>query len=418
MSLRQAEYAVSFRRSCLTAGRVEGAKAQVLEMAVAVVVAPAAILTLFFVAETIAGLRPTKGPTPLHRQVAATIVIPAHDEALVISATVAALRAEAPDEVNLLVVADNCRDSTAEIAASAGATVLVRDRPNQRGKGHALTFARAHLASAPPAAVIVIDADCRIDRRSLSALIDAALATGRPCQAINLLRPDRSAPPFVQVSNFAFMLRNLVRQRGLLRLTGGVHLTGTGMALSWPLFARARLGASNIVEDLAMGLDFVDAGEPPLLVPNATVWSAAASPRATIGQRERWEGGFLSNALPAGVRQLIAAIRQPSLARLAGALDLCVPPLALLAIVDLAVLAVAGVAALVGAGWWPFAAMAAASAMAAVAVALAWLREGRPYASARAIAQLPLYLIRKMPMYLRLFRQGAPRDWVRTDRDQ
>ena len=45
----------------------------------------------------------------------------------------------------------------------------------------------------------------------------------------------------VQLSSFAFLVKNLVRQRGLQRIAGKVHLTGTGMALPWRLFDQADL---------------------------------------------------------------------------------------------------------------------------------------------------------------------------------
>ena len=81
----------------------------------------------------------------------------------------------------------------------------------------------------------------------------------------------------MQVSNFAFMIRNLVRQRGLQRLAGRVHLTGTGMAFPWTLFADADLGGGSIVEDLNLGMSLAANGHPPILVEGATVWSPAAS---------------------------------------------------------------------------------------------------------------------------------------------
>src|SRR5205814_2969445 len=121
-------------------------------------------------------------------------------------------------------------------ARGAGAEVLVRNEPDHRGKGFALAAAREHLRRAPPDVVVVLDADCKMDGASLSALVGGAARTGRPCQAINLLAPDLSAGPMVQLSSFAFMVKNLIRQRALQRLADRTHLTGTGMALPWPIF--------------------------------------------------------------------------------------------------------------------------------------------------------------------------------------
>ena len=70
----------------------------------------------------------------------------------------------------------------------------------------------------------------------------------------------------MQISNFAFMIKNLVRQRGLERLAGRVHLTGSGMAFPWSTFAEANLGGANIVEDLALGIKLAEGGGGPMLV--------------------------------------------------------------------------------------------------------------------------------------------------------
>ena len=102
------------------------------------------------------------------------------------------------------------------------------------------------------------------------------------------------------------MIKNLVRQRALQRLAGRAHLTGTGMALPWPIFEQANLGGSNIVEDLALGLELAERSAPPMLVEEATVWSPAASAGGTLVQRRRWEGGFLATMLKTAPGALVA----------------------------------------------------------------------------------------------------------------
>src|SRR6266851_3722436 len=79
------------------------------------------------------------------------IVIPAHDEAALIADTVSSLRstlAESSFPFSVWVVADNCSDNTAELAAGHGARVLRRTDPLRAGKGYALAFFfdQRHLA--------------------------------------------------------------------------------------------------------------------------------------------------------------------------------------------------------------------------------------------------------------------------------
>ncbi|HEY9815376.1 MAG TPA: hypothetical protein V6D20_06195, partial [Candidatus Obscuribacterales bacterium] len=61
------------------------------------------------------------------------ILIPAHNEALGIGATLTDLIPQLETGDRLIVVADNCDDETATVARSQGATVLERFNADQRG---------------------------------------------------------------------------------------------------------------------------------------------------------------------------------------------------------------------------------------------------------------------------------------------
>ena len=67
---------------------------------------------------------------------------------------------------------------------------------------------------------MILDADCIPDAGTIERLAAAALRHGRPVPAVNLMRAGPDAGPIVQISNFAFMIKNLVRQRGLVRAGG------------------------------------------------------------------------------------------------------------------------------------------------------------------------------------------------------
>lgn len=384
---------------------------------VAILLAPFAVLTAFFTLEVVVGLgrmrtRPADGAPS-----SAVIVVPAHDEATVIGATLRSLMEAFGDRMRVLVVADNCSDETADEARKAGADVIERRDPERPGKGHALAFAAEHLAADPSQVLVVLDADCSTDAASLRALVDAAAQSNRPCQAVNLLRADLQASPLLQLSTFAFMLKNLVRQRGLQRLAGRVHLTGTGMAMPFAMFRASAQVRSSIVEDLALGLELAGSGRPPRLVPDACVWSSGSGERGTLIQRHRWEGGFVATALRHGPKAFARALVRADLRGMLAALDLMVPPLALFAILNLAVLAVASLLSLAsGASWWPVQAQLVLLALAVFAVFLAWVREGRHFVSLGVLARVPLYVLWKLPLYLGLARRGAPREWLRTGR--
>lgn len=376
----------------------------------AILLAPFAVLTVFFAVEVLAGLPMWSEEQRRLSGASAVIVIPAHDEELVIGETARRLTEALGDGMRVLVVADNCRDATADLARASRIEVIERNDPGLRGKGHALAFAVDHLTADPPGVLVVLDADCSIDTASLRALVENAAATGRPSQAINLLKPDRDASPLVQLSTFAFMLKNLIRQRGLQRLARRVHLTGTGMAMPFELFQASAHVRSSIVEDLALGLDLADQGRAPQLVTNAFVWSDSSTEQGTLIQRRRWEGGFLATAARYGPRTLLRG-------NVLAALDLMVPPLALFAALNVAALAVVAVLTLAfHADWWPVVVQTGLLALAGLAVFAAWLREGRRFVSLGVLARVPLYVLWKIPLYLGLARRGAPAEWLRTGR--
>lgn len=388
-----------------------------MTLILAIILAPFAVLMAFFAIEVLAGL-PSKPARSSGKSVAtAVIVIPAHDEAAVIGDTLKALVASLGAGMRILVVADNCRDNTAQLAREAKVEVIERWDTERRGKGYALAFAAEHLRSDPPDVFVVLDADCATDAASLRNLVGAAAVSGRPSQAINLLRPDRTASPLVQLSTFGFMLKNLVRQRGLQRLAGRVHLTGTGMAIPYELFETSARSRSSIVEDLALGLELAAAGHPSELVPNAAVWSGGSTEEGTMVQRRRWEGGFLSTGLRWGLREAGEGFARFRPRVLLAGLDLMIPPLALFALLNLLALIMSvAVSFTVGADWWPVLLHAVLLGFAILAVFAAWLVEGRRFISLGALARLPLYVLWKVPMYLRLARRGAPKEWLRTGR--
>jgi len=386
---------------------------------IALVVAPFTILTLCFAIEVLAGLKrlPTP-PTARARNVSAVIVIPAHDEASVLPSTLPTMLEAARGRARVLLVADNCSDRSADIARELGAEVIERADASLRGKGFALAFAKHHLMAEPPEVVVIVDADCAIDGESVSNLIQACASTGRSCQAINLQRPGSDASAAVQLSTFAFFIKNVVRLRGLQRLSGRAHLLGTGMALPWKSLEEVELATGNIVEDLKLGQELAERGYPPTLIEQATVWSSAESKANTLSQRQRWEGGFLANAVKAGPVALRAGISSADVHRLWSALNLMTPPFALLLMLDLAALAVAAIATwATGAELWPIKMLGASILLASVALGLAWLTGGSRFVTLGSLVRAPLYLAWKLPMYVSFARYGTPKEWRRTGRN-
>lgn len=384
---------------------------------------PAALLAIFS-AEMLLGLLTSSGGRRAPRDPGGavprtTILIPAHDESLGIADTITAMRARLDPAVELLVVADNCTDDTAERSRDAGATVVERTHATQRGKGFALAFGRDVLAARPadtqPAVVIVMDADCLLDPGSAERLARMAVSSDAPVQACNLVRGDVSAPPMVQISTFAFMVKNLLRQRGMTWAGGAAPLTGTGMAMPWRIFRDAPLASAELAEDLGLGVTLTRAGDVPRYARDAQVWSGAAAQQDTLAQRTRWEHGFLATARTQAVPLILSGIRRRSLAELLLGLHLLVPPLALLFMVAGAVLAAVALFGLASGRWGPTIALGVIMTLAVALTIVVWVRHGRAFAAGATLIRLPLYVLWKIPVYLKLVK-GGEQQWVRTRR--
>lgn len=377
---------------------------------------PPVLLLAIFSAEVVAGLRPLAAPTDAGSTPSTVVLIPAHDEATGIAATVASARAHDDPQVSVLVVADNCTDDTAARAQLAGARVVERHDPMLRGKGYALAFGRDVLAAAPPACVVVLDADCTVEGGGVPALARLAFAADRTVQARNLQRPDQAASAPAQISNFAFLVKNLVRQRGMIRLGGVAALTGTGMAVPWRRFAAAPLASADLAEDLALGTWLTLAGDPPTLDETVHIWSSAETGTSLLVQRSRWERGFLAVARQQALPLIGKGIAHGSRSLLWLGLHLIVPPLALLFAGAGVVLAATAVLVVLGASAIPALLLAGAVLVAGAATACAWSAEGRDWIAGRTLLRVPLYVAAKLPLYRGLLRKRSSRAWVRTHR--
>ncbi|WP_174279669.1 glycosyltransferase family 2 protein [Sphingomonas bacterium] len=387
-----------------------------LLLVIALVPLPA---TLMLAIEIVAGL--TNSPAPAAAVGEAppfTVIVPAHDEETGIARTVASLLADMRDGDRLLVVADNCTDATAAVAARAGAEVVERHDPTRRGKGYALEHGLAQPDVAATDVTLIVDADCLVAPGALPALAAVAARTGRPVQAdYRLVAPD-GAGPATRFRAFAIRIKNHLRLAGAARLGVPCVLTGSGMAFPRALLGGAAIGSGEIVEDLLLSVDLALTGHPAAFCPAARVTSPLPlDRRAAATQQQRWEAGFVSIARRFVGRLLLAGLtrRRPGLALMG--LDLAVPPLSLLAAMLAGGLVLTLAALFGGASGLPALLLALEVALFVGTVFAAWRTCGRDLLSPAELLLLPLRVVAKLPFYLRLGR-ARDRGWVRTARDE
>jgi cellulose synthase/poly-beta-1,6-N-acetylglucosamine synthase-like glycosyltransferase len=345
------------------------------------------------------------------------ILVPAHNESTGLLPTIADIKAQMRPTDRLLVVADNCTDDTAAVAAGAGAEVIARNDREKIGKGYALEWGLRHLSADPPDTVIVFDADCRLADLAIERLSMSSAVTARPAQALYLMNaPDLSAINH-QLAEFAWRVKNWVRPLGLAALGRPCQLMGTGMAFPWGAISLAKLASGQIVEDLSLGLDLAVAGRAPLFCPAARVTSQfPVSARAADLQRQRWEQGHIDMIATRALRLIGLAIKRRDLDLLALALDLTVPPLVLLGLLTVGMLVLAGLATWLIGSHAAFVIAAASFSALVVACLLSWVTFARDISPLRAIAAIVPYMLQKLRLYWRLLSGARMSQWIRTDR--
>lgn len=346
-----------------------------------------------------------------------TILVPAHDEALGISATLETLVPQLTEKDRIVVVADNCSDETAAISRSFGVTVIERQDTELLGKGYALDYGLRFIEKEPPDVVVFVDADCIVHQGTIEQIACLAAAVARPVQVTYLMEQPTNPGPKDAVSALAFMVKNLVRPSGLARLNLPCLLTGTGMAFPWSVLQNVTLASSNIVEDMQLALDLAITGSAPIFCQSGRVIGRLpAQTQAAKSQRTRWEHGHLQTLLTQVPKLFQASIRQRRFDLLAMALDLCIPPLSVLVMIWFAVTGSAIFAAILGASWIPAIILILEGLLIFISIVGAWARFGRADLPMLTLLAVPFYVLWKIPLYFSFLLRRQTK-WVRTERD-
>jgi cellulose synthase/poly-beta-1,6-N-acetylglucosamine synthase-like glycosyltransferase len=355
---------------------------------------------------------------PRSRTLKFDVIVPAHNEAEVIERTVSSLRKiDWPaDRFRVLVVADNCTDTTANLARAAGAEVLERHDPTLRGKGYALAFAFQSSRERNWAdAVAVIDADAEVSSNLLEAY------AGRIEQGIQavqvhygILNPMASwRTRLITIAKAAF---HIVRSRARERLKLSCGIRGNGWCVTHELLKRVPYQAYSLTEDLEFGIDLGLAGYRVAYADEAhSDAEMVTNEKVASTQRRRWEDGRFAMIRSRTLPLLRRALRRADRVSLDLALDLLVLPLSYVTL-NVGLLIICASMALywhlVGVAWLWLALACAASLLAYVL--RGWQLSGIGARGIFDLARVPLFLTWRVLSMLRPRAQG----WVRTDREK
>ncbi len=226
------------------------------------------------------------------------ILVPAHNEAGSLPRTLrSCFQQDYPRNLySVHVVADNCSDPTQQVAIDHGAQCYVRHDQTRRGKGHALAFGFERISLENYDAVVILDADCELDRHALGVFDSAIVDEVRVLQANDVAsNPDESSTSLVlAIGNY---IENELFYRPRSELGRAVLLRGTGMVLHKEILAAHPWRAHSVSEDVEYSIALARGGVAVRFVHDAAVRSPyPASARQLQVQRTRWAGGTLGFA--------------------------------------------------------------------------------------------------------------------------
>ena len=345
------------------------------------------------------------------------VLIPSHNEEAIVAGILQDVKSQVQENDRVIVIADNCEDSTAAVAKSHGAEAFERFDETDRGKAYALKFALEKLEADPPEVVIVVDADCRISSDALAYLSSKAAKLDRPVQGSYIFGEQQDGVASNNASSFTLWFKNHIRPLGSLRLGMPCQLTGSGMAFPWHVIRKVNVANQSLAEDTTLGLELAYAGHPPTFCPEARIDGHVPKEWGTlVQQRRRWEQGYLESILSNAPKMTLRSITSFKPGLLWAAFDLCIPPLALLEIAWAISTLPAVVLALLGGTALPAIVLGVGAILMGSSLVLGWLVHCRDKVPAKAILAMPWFLVRKVAIYASLLLKRE-KVWLRTERD-
>lgn len=273
-----------------------------------------AFFTIYYILLAVCGTwhpKEKKILTPKHKF---AVVIPAHNEEMVLGALLDNLKQlKYPDELyDVYVIADNCTDSTAKLAREHGAYVFERFNKELVGKGYAMDWVFPKIFALHKG----YDAFCVFDSDNLVHLDFLTEMNSRLCKGQKVLQGYLSAknPTDTWVSGtfaIAFWTINHLWHLGKYNLGLSTALGGTGMCIAADIIEKYGWGCECLTEDMEFSVKCLTYGIRTCWVHDAIIYDEKPLTfMASWRQRKRWAQGqfdcaerFIPKLFKEGIRQ-------------------------------------------------------------------------------------------------------------------
>ena len=233
-------------------------------------------------------------------------LICARNEEKVIANLVESLKKQDyPQDIDIIVVADNCTDSTAEIARNAGARVFERCAPDKKTKGQALSWVIDILLnddSFNSDAIAFFDADNVVEEHYISK-INARINCGE--RMIQGYRDTKNPSDNWISGSYAIYFLTVMRfcNNARTNLNISAFLGGTGFTVKTDVLRQSNgWHTTEISEDIEYSIYRIAEGEKIVFAPEAKFFDEQPTKFVqSWHQRVRWSAGMwntLKKCLP------------------------------------------------------------------------------------------------------------------------
>ncbi len=204
-----------------------------------------------------------------------TVVIPCYNEAGSIGACLAALRAQTVLPLEIIVVDNNSRDNTADIAKTYAAVRIIKEN-----KPGLIAARNAGFAAAKGDIIARIDADTRVADNWVETMV--AAFTDDKTQAITGTGYFYDSP----AKEFGLQFRHYLAVRFNRFMLGHEMLWGSNMAVrrsAWQVIAKYTCVQRDIMEDLDIAIHMADTYGPEAIRFVPELWADVSLRAATVG---------------------------------------------------------------------------------------------------------------------------------------
>lgn len=222
------------------------------------------------------------------------IVIPASDDNKVIAKSLYSISGMVypKNMYDLIVLADNCTDSSIKIARNLGATVLERSNNLKNSKSSSLQWAIDQILSWDKNydAVVLFDSNSLVSGNYLEVMNYYLEQGNKVVQSSGLIPPKTEG--WTEIEWIGFLLDNYVKPMGRKVLGLGVGLLGTGMCFTTEVLRQIPWRTPSLADDFGYELTLYLKGVKIEFSPEAYAW--IQRPKAKTGKLQRYQWPFSS----------------------------------------------------------------------------------------------------------------------------